>query len=187
MNQRLKTYTLRVLRVLEVMAIVIAIWVSAAAILDRKADSHNRSWQRIAQAPRFAEKPLVLKNLGLATALEVLNGDSVPLKRLVLPGVWLEGVKLPNADLRWSVFCCKSQINDADLRGALLSEARLDGADLQGTDFSGADFSGTQIYGANLRGAILTGVRNLTQAQLDTACGDGRTQLPKGLTVQLCK
>ncbi len=187
MNQRLKTYMFRALRALEVVAIVIAIWVSAAAILDRKADSHNRSWQRIAQAPRFAEKPLVLVNLGLANALEVLNGDGVPLKRLVLPGAWLEGVKLPNADLRWSILCCKSEINDADLRGALLGEATLNYADLQGTDFSGADFSGTQIYGANLRGAILTGVRNLTQAQLDRACGDRRTRLPKGLTVQPCK
>jgi hypothetical protein len=187
MNQRLKTYALRGLRVLEVVAIVIAICVSALAIWDRKADSHNRAWQRIAQAPRFAEKPLVLVNLGLANALEVLNGDGVPLKRLVLPGVWLEGVKLPNADLRWSILCCKSEINNADLRGALLGEADLVRADLQGTNFSGADFAGTKIIGAILRGANLTGVRNLTQAQLDTACGDGRTQLPKGMTVQPCK
>ena len=189
MNQHLKTYSLRALRVLEVVAIVIAIWVSALAIWDREADSHNRAWQRIAQAPGFPEDPedqIVLTNLGLGNALEVLNGDSVPLKRLVLPGAWLEGAKLPNADLRWSILPL-SEINDADLRGALLGEATLDGADLNGTDFSGADFSGTSISGAKLRGAILTGVRNLTQEQLDTACGDGRTRLPKGLTVQPCK
>ena len=67
----------------------------------------------------------------------------------------------------------------------------LDGADLTGVDFSGADlgsssFEGATISEANLSGADLRGARGLTQAQLDTACGDANTRLPGTLTVNYC-
>jgi hypothetical protein len=185
MNERLKLNSLRALRTLEIVGIVAALWVSVLAIMEKKAESHNRAWQRIAQAPRIAERPVVLTNLGLGNALEVLNADHVPLKRIVLPGAWLEGVKLENADLRWSILYL-SEINNAELGGALLASASFRNADLHGTNFSGADFSGTDISDAVLRGANLSDAQNLTQEQLDTACGDERTRLPPGLTIRPC-
>jgi uncharacterized protein YjbI with pentapeptide repeats len=49
-----------------------------------------------------------------------------------------------------------------------------------------ADLAGARLDGADLTDAFLTGAMGLTQAQLDQACGDGRTKLPPGLTVAPC-
>jgi hypothetical protein len=68
-----------------------------------------------------------------------------------------------------------------DFRGANLSGANLSGADLFGVNLSGAD-----LMGADLRRANLSGARNLTQEQLDQACGSADTELPKGLDLPLC-
>jgi len=59
----------------------------------------------------------------------------------------------------------------ANLTNASLSSARLINADL----------SGAILLGANLSGADLSRARNLTQTQLDAACGDANTKLPEGL------
>ena len=98
---------------------------------------------------------------------------------------------VPNADLRWALLP-RAEINNANLNGANLSEIHLEGADLHGSDFTGADFRGAYLSGAFLRGANLTSAnltsaRNLTQAQLDTACGNSRTRLPEGMTIPVCR
>ncbi|MCP4546101.1 MAG: pentapeptide repeat-containing protein [bacterium] len=77
----------------------------------------------------------------------------------------------------------------ADLSGALLFGANLNGADLREANLSGAklvaaDLKGVTFLGANLvesilDGADMTGVRGLTQKQLDSACGDLHTKLPE--------
>ena len=67
----------------------------------------------------------------------------------------------------------------ADLSGADLSDANLSGANL-----SGANLSDANLSGANLSGANLTGAKNLTQEQLDKACGNADTKLPEGLTLK---
>jgi uncharacterized protein YjbI with pentapeptide repeats len=125
-------------------------------------------------------------DLGLA----VLNGAD--LHGAVLTGAVLEdavliGAKLFDADL-----------SGADLSGAVLNNAVLIGADLGGadlrgdlssTDLRGADLSGADLDGAKLSGADLRGALNLTQGQVDAACGDDKTQLPEfppGLTIRTC-
>jgi uncharacterized protein YjbI with pentapeptide repeats len=50
----------------------------------------------------------------------------------------------------------------------------------------GANLRGADLSDADLRSAKLSGVRNLTQAQLDKACGDTNTKLPEGLTLNPC-
>lgn len=75
------------------------------------------------------------------------------------------GARLGRADFR------DANLDHATLVGAYLGYARFDGADLTGADISGAE---------------LTGAQGLTQEQLNTACGDGTTQLPAGLTVPTC-
>ena len=49
-------------------------------------------------------------------------------------------------------------------------------------DLSRANLEGAHLEKANLRFANLTGVTDLTQPQLNQACVDETTKLPKGLT-----
>jgi hypothetical protein len=51
---------------------------------------------------------------------------------------------------------------------------------------TGADFRGADLTHAVLRAADLSSARGLRQDQLDEACGDGTTKLPRGLTVGTC-
>ncbi len=85
----------------------------------------------------------------------------------------------------------KADLSFANLAAGRFTRADFAGANLTQTNFVGAyvgyaDFHGAQLDGANLSGTNLKGVRNLTQAQLDGACGDASTLLPKGLTIATC-
>ena len=62
---------------------------------------------------------------------------------------------------------------DQDFTRAIFRGADLSNAKLCATAWSGADLSG-----AVLSGADLTYTHDLTQAQLDRACGDESTKLP---------
>lgn len=69
---------------------------------------------------------------------------------------------------------------------ALLSRADARRADFRRANFRDADVTGMNFEDADLSGADLRNVRGLTQAQLNAACGDGATQVPRGLRVQPC-
>jgi hypothetical protein len=71
----------------------------------------------------------------------------------------LEEANLEGADLRRS-----------DLRGANLSRAKLRGAKLAGADLSAADLSGADVLPSDLSGA----------------CGDSKTKLPQGMSIDPC-
>jgi uncharacterized protein YjbI with pentapeptide repeats len=108
----------------------------------------------------------------------------------------LSGADLSDADLISHAQLNEANLRLANLRGAQLNEANLSGADLNEADLSDANLSGANLTGADLRGANLsdadlsaanlTEVKNLTQEQLDTACGDADTKLPEGLKVKDC-
>jgi uncharacterized protein YjbI with pentapeptide repeats len=66
------------------------------------------------------------------------------------------------------------------------SDVNLSGAALVGGYFGGARFGGAVLTGANISGSDLSLATGLTQAQLNTACGDATTALPAGLTVPAC-
>jgi len=74
----------------------------------------------------------------------------------------------------------------ARLSSADLTDTNLEGATLVGAYLGGARFAGAVLTGANLSGAELAGAIGLTQAQLNTACGDAATTLPAGMTVPAC-
>ena len=66
--------------------------------------------------------------------------------------------------------------------------ARLDGTGkCVKCDLRGADLRETKLREADLKGVDLSGAKGLTQARLDTACGDDRTVLPKKLTIRKCR
>jgi uncharacterized protein YjbI with pentapeptide repeats len=65
--------------------------------------------------------------------------------------------------------------------------ADLTGADLD-ANLSGANLSDANLRGTNLSNADLRAAENLTQGQLDKACGNADTKLPEGLTLKdTCK
>lgn len=74
----------------------------------------------------------------------------------------------------------------ARLAHADMSETNLEQATLVGAYLGYVNFSGAAMTGANLSGAELTGATGLTQAQLNTACGDATTVLPGGFTIPTC-
>lgn len=74
----------------------------------------------------------------------------------------------------------------ARLSNADLSDTNLEGASFVGAYLGGARFGGAVITGANFSGAELADARNLTQAQLNTACGDATTALPHRMTIPTC-
>jgi uncharacterized protein YjbI with pentapeptide repeats len=75
----------------------------------------------------------------------------------------------------------------ARLGHADFSNANLDHAILVGAYLGYARFNGADLTGADLSGAELSGAQGLTQAQLNTACGDATTVLPPGMTIPNCR
>ena len=76
----------------------------------------------------------------------------------------------------------KANLAKAKLQRAHLAEADLSDANLQEANLEEANLQGANLRGANLRRANLTKVKKFTQDQLNQACGDEYTQLPKGLS-----
>ena len=76
----------------------------------------------------------------------------------------------------------KAWLMKANLQEASLVKANLQQADLGHANLQQADLYEANLSKADLRGANLTDVKNLTQAQLNQACVDEHTKLPKGLT-----
>jgi uncharacterized protein YjbI with pentapeptide repeats len=56
---------------------------------------------------------------------------------------------------------------------------------MRGANLSDADLSRANLSGADLGGVFLGGARNMTQEQLDVACGTG-AKLPARLTLKPC-
>ena len=53
-------------------------------------------------------------------------------------------------------------------------------------DLTDADLSEADLTDADLSEADLGGANNLSQGQLEQACGDDETKLPEGLTIKPC-
>ena len=113
-----------------------------------------------------------------------------------IPGVDPTGSRLRQGDLRLSTMN-GSNFSEANLSlvngfGARFTRASFRQADLSSATLTGAymgyaDFTGATLANAYLEGADFTGARGLTQSQLNQACGDASTKLPKGLTVPTCR
>lgn len=96
-----------------------------------------------------------------------------------------EAANFTDTDLRRATFA------DAHCPRARFERASLVSADGRRANFTRASFAGADVTnmnfdGADLSGADLRGARGLTQAQLDNACGDARTRLPRGMRVAWC-
>jgi len=117
-----------------------------------------------------------------------LSGANLSLANLSRANLWradLSRASLGSANLSRAKLSV-AKLGFADLRFASLDHANLSGANLSGADLSRADLGGAELSGANLSGADLREVRNLTQTQLDEACGNADTKLLEGLTLKPC-
>jgi uncharacterized protein YjbI with pentapeptide repeats len=118
-------------------------------------------------------------NLGNANLIGAhLSGATLSNANLSLAG--LSGANLSGANLS------DANLGNAGLSGANLSGATLSGVDLSGANLFLANLSSTYLGRANLSGANLLLAENLTQTQLDEACGNSNTKLPEGLTMKRC-
>lgn len=136
-----------------------------------------------------AREEKLLSKLGLS------SDHRVRLRMKNFSGYDLGGALFLRADL--SEFdLTKANLQEAILLGADLQRAVLEGANLKGANLGNqTDFPGgggiTLSHGSNLRdaklrntildGADLRGVQHLTQDQIDEACVDKQTKLPRGL------
>jgi hypothetical protein len=75
----------------------------------------------------------------------------------------------------------RRQWGEVNLAGANIPGADLFKANLKGANLSSVDLSAANLSGADLTNANLSGTKNLTQPQLDQACGKPRAP-PPGLT-----
>jgi uncharacterized protein YjbI with pentapeptide repeats len=102
----------------------------------------------------------------------------------------LSGRVLAGARMSNSIF------DRSDFSRAVLTRVDATGSRFEHCDFSSADLSHAKLVrarlnGARFNGAILSGAdlreaEGLTQRQLDHACGDADTRLPRGLRVRSC-
>ena len=110
-------------------------------------------------------------------------------------GLNLAGARLRQADLSLTVMnrtrFSRADMRDVEAYGGVFSGSNFAGADLTNASFvgaylEGASFAGATLSGTNLSGAQLARATGLTQAQLNRACGDGSTVLPRGLRIPAC-
>jgi Pentapeptide repeats (8 copies) len=101
----------------------------------------------------------------------------------------LSNASLIFADLRGAylggAYLSGAHLNFANLSGAHLDVANLHGANLGYGDLHRANLREANLHGANLSYADLLGAKNLTQDQLDKACGEN-TKLDPPLTIKPC-
>jgi uncharacterized protein YjbI with pentapeptide repeats len=102
------------------------------------------------------------------------------LSRQCLTNGNLEGANFDHAVAR--AMC----LGFANLAGATFRDTDLSGSNLEHAKLDNADFTGARLTVANIRGADFSRAKGLIQRQLDLACGDSATKLPRGLHVNLC-
>lgn len=107
----------------------------------------------------------------------------------------LTGARLRQADLSLSTFdkskfagANMSVVNGFGIRAehADFSDVNFEDAILVGGSFNGAKFDNANLRRVNLSGSDLSTATGLKQAQLNEACGDAETRLPKGLSLRAC-
>jgi uncharacterized protein YjbI with pentapeptide repeats len=111
--------------------------------------------------------------------------NAVKFLRTDLAAARLESVDLSSAEIQGAI------LRSASLRSVNLRKARFTCVDVMRGEIKErrdcSTLDGAVLDDVNLSGAILIEVINLTQNQLDGACGDRTTKLPPGLTIRDCQ
>jgi uncharacterized protein YjbI with pentapeptide repeats len=102
-----------------------------------------------------------------------------------LSGRILAGAKLSNSVFNRADFSDAVLVR-ANASNSEFEHANFTGADLSHAVFAEADVTDARFDNANIAGADLSTARGLTQRQLNRACGDVHTRVPRGLRVRTC-
>lgn len=174
------------------------------------ADLANLNLKDFRLAGARAEKTIFNESVFYQMELTNLNAPHAEFKNANFVGANLDQSDLGSADfekaiLSWSslkgsrltgTVMKEAQMIETDLTGAVLINANLENANLsravfkeaylERVRFSEADLTGAIFEKANLVGADLGRARNLTQEQLNMACGDKDTIVAAGLSIKEC-
>ena len=145
-----------------------------------------------------------------------VSGKDVNLEKSVMPDSTLIEAKLTDSNLRFDNLI-RADLSRGEFNGSIFNDSNLISVSAEGANFSGSHFAnaradhinltdanlnktllhdvkfgnaifeGTTLKEADLSGADLRNVTGLTQAQLDTACGNYKTRLPVGMSLAYCK
>lgn len=111
--------------------------------------------------------------------------EACDLSGRILVDARLSGGQFQSARFREAVMN-RVLATDGLFHGADFSGAILDDGDFARARFPAANFAGASMVATRFPGADLSGAVGLTQAQLDQACGDESTKLPRGLRIAPC-
>jgi len=150
-------------------------------------------------------KALLLRVVGKNVNMSNASFREATLTEAALNNSNLTGTDFRRADLTRSTFdttnfsdanLMSASAQDANFSNSIFVGARLDHVNLQQANLTGGQFQNVkfgnailrdaQITGANLSGADLSQAQGLNQTQLDTACGNGDTRLPFGMSLPYC-
>ncbi len=113
-----------------------------------------------------------------------------------LTGRNFAGSRLRQADLSAAVMnhtvFAGADLRDVNAYGGVFSSSVFSGANMTHASFvgaylQGASFRGARLDGTNFSGAEMSRAQGLSQHQLDEACGDEATTLPRGLHLPRCR
>lgn len=147
-------------------------------------------------APAVAQNPSQIAKVRAGASCPGCNLFQADLSNLTLRGVNLSKARLRQADLS-TVVMNRASFAGGDLRdvnayggvfgGASFARADLTHASFVGAFLEGANFAGANLSGVNFSGAEMDRAKGLSQGQLNRACGDDSTRLPRGLSIPGCR
>jgi uncharacterized protein YjbI with pentapeptide repeats len=146
--------------------------------------------------PALAQNPAQIARAGGGANCPGCNLFQADYSNKEMKGRNFTGARLRQSDLSLSVMnrtsFARADLRDVNAYGGVFSSANFAGADLTNATFVGAylegsNFAGARLSGVNFSGAEMGKVAGLTQAQLNAACGDGSTLLPRGLRIPACR
>ncbi len=154
---------LRILEYSSFLSVMFAVAVYFNEAPDRKKQKHYQAWQVINTAQGKGGSG------GRIEAMQELNADRIALVALGADHAFLQGVKLPRANL------LRSNFEASDLRDCVLDGAHVElstllytnfrGCSLQGVHFRDSNLENADLYNANLTNADLT-LTNLKEVDL---------------------
>ena len=144
---------LRILEYSSFVSVMFAVTVYFNEAPDRKKQKHYQAWQVINTAQGKGGSG------GRVEAMQELNADKIALVGVDASHAFLQGVKLPKANL------LRSDFEAADLRDCVLIDAHMEFSELKFTNLRGGNLRGVHLRNANLESADLFGT-NLTGADL---------------------
>jgi len=184
---------LEVLEYLGTFSVLVGVILYFSESGDRIKLKHYEAWQVINTAQGKGGSG------GRIEALQELNADRIPLVGVNVSDAFLQGVRLPKANLLRSDFSA-ADLREADFTGANFDDAylvsanfrngkldncslrgaNLEQSDLTGADLTGADLSGAKLSAADLRNANLDGIHWDQIAEINKANIQGVHNAPAG-------